>query len=174
MEIRVLLPSDDRSSFRSGNVELDRFFQRFAGQNQFRVQLGVTHIALEAGRIVGFVTVSAAQVKWADLPAAVRKGLPGYPVPVLRLSRMAVSEAAQGGGIGAALLRHVNLMAVELAANKLGCLGVVVDAKAEATGFYARYGFIELEAEEGALADHPDATPMFLSVRRIRSALGSH
>lgn len=173
MEIRVLLPTDDQRRFRSGNIELDRFFQRFAGQNQFRVQLGVTHVAMEDGQILGFATVSAAQVKLSRLPEAERKGLPAYPVPVIRLSRMAVSETAQGQGVGAALLRHVNLLAVELSTAKVGCVGVLVDAKPEARDFYARYGFIELEVEEGAMTDHLQATQMFLGVRRIRAALPS-
>ena len=34
-EIRVLEPRDDRSAFRSGDDDLDRFFRRFASQNQF-------------------------------------------------------------------------------------------------------------------------------------------
>lgn len=174
MELRVLRASDDRSGFRSGNIELDRFFQRFAGQNQFRVQLGVTHVAVERGQILGFATVSAAQVKLVELPASERKRLPAYPVPVIRLSRMAVAETAQGRGVGAALLRHVNLLAVELAAQKIGCVGVLVDAKAEARGFYARYGFIDLEAQSGELAPHDQATPMFLSVQKIKAALPSH
>jgi GNAT superfamily N-acetyltransferase len=174
MELRVLLATDDRRSFHSGNIELDRFFQRFAGQNQFRVQLGVTHVATEGGEILGFATVSAAQVKHASLPAAERKGLPAYPVPVIRLSRLAVSATAQGRGVGAALVRHVNLLAVELAMAKVGCAGVLVDAKPEAKGFYARYGFIELEVEEGALSDHLQTTQLFLGVRRIRAALRSH
>lgn len=173
MEIRVLLPGDERRHFRSGNIELDRFFQRFAGQNQFRVQLGVTHVAVEQGQILGFATVSAGQVKLTALPEAERKGLPAYPVPVIRLSRMAVSETAQGRGIGAALLRHVNLLAVELSTAKVGCAGVLVDAKPEARGFYARFGFIELEVDEGAMTDHLQSTQLFLGVRRIRAALPS-
>ena len=173
MEIRVLLPSDDRSSFRSGNIELDRFFHRFAGQNQFRMQLGVTHVAVEAGEVLGFATVSAAQVRLSELPAAERKGLPAYPVPVIRLSRLAVAEAAQNRGVGAALLGHVNLLAVELSREKIGCAGVLVDAKPDARSFYARYGFVELEVEEGALASHLQSMQMFLGVRRIRAALPS-
>lgn len=174
MEIRALLPTDDRRHFRSGNIELDRFFQRFAGQNQFRVHLGVTHVALEGGESLGFATVSAAQVKLMQLPEVERRGLPAYPVPVIRLSRMAVSQEAQGRGIGGALLRHVNRLAVELSTDKVDCVGVLVDAKPEAKPFYARYGFIELELTEGAMPDYLGTTSMFLGVRRIRAALPSH
>lgn len=42
IEIRPLRPDDDRSSFLSGDVELDRFFRKYAGQNQFRLHFGVT------------------------------------------------------------------------------------------------------------------------------------
>lgn len=174
MEIRVLLPSDDRSGFSSGNIELDRFFQRFAGQNQFRVQVGATHVAVERGVILGFATVSAAQVKLDQLPEVERKRLPAYPVPVIRLSRMAVASSAQGRGVGAALLRHVNLLALELSTDKVGCVGLVVDAKSGARDFYARYGFIELEPEVGELATHFQATPMFLGVQKIRAAVTPH
>jgi len=41
MQIRALSESDDRSRFRSGDPDLDRFLQRFAGQNQFRHYVGV-------------------------------------------------------------------------------------------------------------------------------------
>lgn len=173
MEIRVLLAADDRSRFRSGNIELDRFFQRFAGQNQFRVQLGVTHVAVEQGEICGFATVSAGQVKLIELPSAERKGLPAYPVPVIRLSRLAVASSWQGRGVGAGLLRHVNLHAAEVAKDKVVCAGVLVDAKPEARAFYARYGFVELEVDSGSLAAHLETAQMFLSVRRIRGALPS-
>jgi hypothetical protein len=47
MEIRALREGDDRSGFRSGDPDLDRFFLRFAGQNQFRHHVGVTHVAVE-------------------------------------------------------------------------------------------------------------------------------
>jgi hypothetical protein len=35
MEMRALAEGDDRSRFRSGDPELDRFVHKFAGQNQF-------------------------------------------------------------------------------------------------------------------------------------------
>src|SRR5258706_1486284 len=59
MEIRALRPSDDRSAFQSGDEALDRFFRRYAGQNQFRHYLGVTYVAIARDRILGFVTVAA-------------------------------------------------------------------------------------------------------------------
>ncbi len=46
MEIRALRTSDDRSAFQSGDEALDRFFHRYAGQNQFRHYLGVRLLGL--------------------------------------------------------------------------------------------------------------------------------
>jgi hypothetical protein len=47
VQIRVLAPGDDRGQFSSGNPDLDRFFHRFAGQNQFRHHIGVTYVAVD-------------------------------------------------------------------------------------------------------------------------------
>jgi GNAT superfamily N-acetyltransferase len=164
--VRRLLATDDRSGFQSGNVDLDRFFQRFAGQNQFRHHVGTTWVALTRGHIVGFATVSAAQLEVGLLPEKARKRLPAYPLPVLRLARLAVSNQAQGAGVGRALLRAVFTLAWRMA-DDLGCIGIVVDAKSEAIGFYETLGFQELEHRQGGLGDRPEPVPMFLELAAV-------
>jgi hypothetical protein len=60
LEVRRLAPEDDRSTFQSGNADLDRCFARYAGQNQFRHHIGTTYVAVdEAGVVAGFATVAA-------------------------------------------------------------------------------------------------------------------
>ena len=54
MEIRALREADERSQFRSGDPDLDRFIHRFAAQNQFRHYVGVTYVSVEEGHILGF------------------------------------------------------------------------------------------------------------------------
>ena len=49
IQIRPLQPSDPRQDFISGQIDLDTFFQRYAGQNQFRHHIGVTYVALGSG-----------------------------------------------------------------------------------------------------------------------------
>jgi GNAT superfamily N-acetyltransferase len=115
MEIRALRPSDDRSAFASGDPDLDRFLLRFAGQNQFRHHLGVTYVATEEDRILGVATVAPGHVEIDELPASRRRKLPRYPLPVLRLARLAVDGSAQGQGVGSALLRFVLRLALRLA-----------------------------------------------------------
>jgi GNAT superfamily N-acetyltransferase len=169
IQIRVLEPGDDRSRFSSGNPDLDRFFHRFAGQNQFRHHIGVTHVAMDGGDILGFLTVAASEIAIDALPEARRGRLPRYPLPVLRVARLAVSVSARGRGIGQALLRHALRLARRTAA-EIGCVGVVVDAKPEALGFYLRYGFEPLSVVEGALLDRPEPTLMFLPLSAIPPA----
>jgi GNAT superfamily N-acetyltransferase len=169
MEIRALRETDDRTGFQSGDSDLDRFLVKYAGQNQFRHHVGTTYVADSDGRIVGYATVAPGQIDVEDPPASRRKKLPRYPLPVLRLARLAVDVAAQGQGIGTALLRFVFGLALRLA-EEYGCTGVVVDAKANAITFYEGLGFFALEVLEGHGAARPMPTSMFLSIAEIRAA----
>ncbi len=172
IEIRALREGDDRSTFRSDDPDLDRFFRQFAGQNQFRHHVGVTYVAVEDQHVLGFATVAAAQVEIDGMPPAARQRLPRYPLPVLRLARLAVDRSAQRQGLGLQLLRFVLQLSRRMSDN-YGCVGVVVDAKPDAVAFYAKYGFVPVEALEGASDARPAPTPMFLSIRAINHAIGA-
>ncbi len=172
LTVRRLDAEDDRSHFKSGNVELDRFFLRYAGQNQFRHHIGTTYVALsEHDTIVGFATVTASELSTSTLPATKRKHLPQYPVPVLRLARLAVDDGARRLGVGSALLRFVFALAQRMASD-FGCLGVVVDAKPEAIALYEKLGFVALEVGSGQLGDRPEPMPMFLEIGAVPRPTG--
>jgi GNAT superfamily N-acetyltransferase len=166
MKIRRPEPGGDRDRFCSGHPDLDRFLHRFAGQNQFRHHVGVTYIAVDDDAILGFVTVSPSEIEIEARPADRRRRLPRYPLPTLRLARLAVAQSAQGRWIGQALLRFA--LTPRRMADEIGCVGVVVDAKPEALTFYLRYGFELLSAVEGVLLDRPEPTPMFLPLSAIQ------
>lgn len=170
VEIRALTRDDDRSGFSCGQADLDRFFEHYAGQNQFKLHLAVTYVAVVEDRIAGFATVAASSLERANLPnARQRKRLPSYPLPVLRLGRLGVDTRAQGLGIGKALLRHVLGLALEQR-DRLGCVGVVTDAKPEAVRFYEGLGFVPFEGvREGLLVGEP--LPMFLGIEVIAATL---
>ncbi len=170
MEIRALRETDDRSRFRSGDPDLDRFFHKFAGQNQFRHYVGVTYVAVDGGRVLGFATVAPGHIEIDGLPAAARRKLPRYPLPVLRLARFAVDQSIQGQGLGGLLLRFVLQLARRMAGD-YGCVGIVVDAKSDAHDFYRKYGFIAVEAVEGRSDARPQPVPMFLAMRVIKAAV---
>ena len=164
VEIRALQAEDDRAAFHSGDEALDLYFHRYAGQNQFRHHIGVTYVAKDATEILGFVTVSAAQLRADDLPTGRR--MPPYPVPVLRLARLATSSSARGRGVGKSLLRF----AIELAErmrDEVGCVGIAVDAKADAVSFYLPFGFVPIRLVEGASEIIPAPSPMFLPLGAV-------
>ncbi len=170
MEIRPLREADDRTTFHSGDPDLDRFLVKYAGQNQFRHHIGTTYVAALDSRILGYATVAAGHVEADDLPSDLVRKLPRYPLPVLRLAGLAVHSTAHKRGLGKELLRHVFLLALTMS-GEYGCVGVVVGAKPDAVEFYTRFGFSPLEVVEGQTESRPEPTPMFLPLDLIEGAL---
>lgn len=138
----------DRAPFDCGRDPLNTYLKRFAKQNQ-RKGIGQTYVALPAdsSRVVGFYTLSAGSVRFQDLPSALRKGIPRYPVPIVHLGRLAVCQSAQGQGLGSALL--VDAMKRTVATSRsIGIAGIGVIAKDdEARAFYQKYGFTPMVDE---------------------------
>lgn len=172
IEIRPLRREDDRSTFSCGQSDLDRFFHHYAGQNQFRLRASVTYVACAGGHLAGFATVVSASVERRTVPDdKLRRRLPAYPLPALRLARLAVDRRVQGPGIAAALLHHVLLLALDQR-DRTGCVAIVADAKPEAVSFYQHYGFVPIEGDiEGLL--HSEPTPMFLPLAAVDKVLGT-
>ncbi len=170
IEIRPLAPDHDRAAFQCGEPALDRFFQHYAGQNQFKLGLTVTYVAVRRARTLGFATVAVGSIERRQVPdAAQPRRLPNSPLPILRLARLGVDQQAQGAGIGRHLLHHVFTVALRQRATA-GCLGVVTDAKPGAAAFYEKLGFLPLEGvREGRL--HGDPQPMFLDLRSVAAAV---
>jgi predicted N-acetyltransferase YhbS len=166
IEIRPLQADDDRTCFRSGNPDLDRFFHKYAGQNQFRHHIGITLVAVERKSILGFATIAASEIEIERLPKKSKKRLPKYPLPVLRLARLAVDQASQGRGVGKILLREVFRQSHEMA-ERYGCVGVVVDAKPDVVPYYQTLGFKPMEVVQGQLLERPQQVPMFLPLGSI-------
>ena len=170
LAIRLLRREDDRGAFSCGEPALDRFFQHYAGQNQFKLHLAVTWVAVRDTDLLGYATVAGGSLERRTVPdAKLRARLPDYPLPVLRLARLGVDRRAQGLGIGKALVRHVLRLALAQR-DLIGCVGVVTDAKPGAVAFYEALGFARLEGvREGLL--HGDATPMFLDIATLAAAV---
>jgi predicted N-acetyltransferase YhbS len=126
----------------------------------------VTYLALADGAILGYLTVTPSQIEIDDLPETRAKRLPHYPLPVLRLARLAVDRSVQGRGIGKALFRFALRLASRMSA-EFGCVGVVVDAKSGAIDFYRNLGFEQITTLEGVLLEKPEPTPMFLPLSAI-------
>jgi GNAT superfamily N-acetyltransferase len=102
--------------------------------------------------VLGFYAISLAELVNAELPEQYRKRLP-VKVPVFCLGRLAIDRRHQGKGMGEHLLFDA-IDRVTCIAKEVGGIGLVVDAKRSAIGFYERYGF-------EPMADHPQN--LFLS-----------
>ena len=144
-EVRLLTPQDDRKAFSCSNIELDYYFQKFAGQNQFKNYIGSNYVIVEEGEILGFVSVTTSELYKASIPPEESKGVPNYPLPVLKLTRLGVKSEYQGSGVRRTLLKHVLMLALRQK-ERVGCFGVIVDAKEEAQEYYEKFGFIALES----------------------------
>jgi len=122
------------------------FLKNMLDKINLNIILGTTYIATNGKSILGFVTVSIAVLVNDDIENILKKRLPNYPLPVLKISRLAVDKNYQNLGIGRKLLKSMFKLAIEQK-NKTGCIGVVVDAKKEAVSFYKKLGFICLEKD---------------------------
>ena len=143
----------DRAAFACGEPTLDAYLQQKAIQHH-RDGISTTHVLVETtepSRILGYYTLSAAQLLLTDLQEADRKRMPAYPVPAIRMGRLAVSLHAQRSGHGDHLLAHAVARALALR-EQLGVRVVLVDALHEkAAGFYRAYGFREATANPHTL-----------------------
>lgn len=168
IEIRKLQRGDNRQEFRSGDIEIDRFFIKFAGQNQFKHKIGTTYVAIESTtqKIVGYATVSIGSLNIEDFDSAEFGKFPKYPMPIMRIARLGVDERYQSQGVGFKLLQRMIDLSLEIE-DLVGCIGIFVDAKEEAVAFYAKYAFEIAPTIMGELPTKPKQTLMYLSTKTI-------
>lgn len=138
----------DRTGFVCGEPSLDAYLRELAPQHH-RSGISTTHVLVDDGartQVLGYYTLSAAQLLLADLQEADRKRLPRYPVPAVRMGRLAVSSTEQGKGHGEFLVGHAVARCLALR-EQLGIRVLLVDALHEkAARFYRAYGFREATA----------------------------
>ncbi len=172
IEIRQLQRSDNRNDFCSGDIEIDRFFIKFAGQNQFKHKAGSTYVAIEkqSGKILGYTTVSISSLKIDEFNLSEFKKFPKYPLPILRIARLGVDKTCQSQGVGTKLLKKMLYLSMEIG-QTAGCIGVFVDAKKDAVSFYEKYAFSIVPVVEGELRTKPTQTVMYLSLKTIQKIL---
>lgn len=163
--------ADAASGFRCGKHALDDYFARHAFKND-EAGVGRAYVLRRGADddvnlpvVFGFYTLSMAAVASEQATAALRQKLPKYPMPVALIGRLAVDERARGGGrrLGERLLLDALRRVID-AADLLGCIGVIVDAKdADGEGFYTKYDFVVVTEEW--------PKRMFLAIGTARDAL---
>jgi len=138
------------STFDCGNEDLNFYLKRFAKKND-KLGVGRTYVLLENSKAIGYYTVSMAQIEFDSLPSTSQKSLPRYPLPAVRLGRLAIQKNLQGNGYGEYLLMD-SLARCQRVSSEVAIFAVIVDAKNNhAKKFYQRYGFIPFVNQELAL-----------------------
>ena len=143
--IEPLHSGHNRAGFSCAVDALDLYLQRQAGQD-FRKRAAVSFVLTPDGTtIAGYYTLSQFAVRLENLPEAIARKLPKYPlVPSTLIGRLAVSTAFRGQGHGETLLMDA-LFRILQHAKEIASAGAIVEAiDASAVAFYKKYGFIEL------------------------------
>ena len=150
----------NRTHFCCGVDALDHYIQKQATQD-IRRSIGRTFVATsekDITVILGYYTLSTLSVDVGSLPDTVARKLPRHPIPCALIGRLAVSEDAQGLGVGRMLL--VDAIKRTLAVSEeIAIYAMVVDAISEkAASFYQQFGFRVF---------HSEARRLFLPLKNI-------
>jgi GNAT superfamily N-acetyltransferase len=144
---RPLAENDRRSQFDCGRDSLNNWFHQRAWSNHVAGVSRTNVICDDAsGEIIGYVTLSAAQIERAFLPKPHQRNKPD-PVPVTLLGQLAIHKDHQGQGHARSLLLFALKTAVR-ASREIGSFGVIthpIDESARA--FYRRWGFQEVPGD---------------------------
>jgi len=135
----------DRTNFASRDEPLDRFIKEQAVQamRDRTCAVFVATLMDDLTRVVGYYTLSPATIPAEGVPEERRAKLPRYPeLPAALLGRLAVHEAYAGKGLGSLLIANA-LRRIETQ-RELPVMFLVVDAYAQARGFYQKLGFVPM------------------------------
>ena len=156
------LGDHDGSVFTCGNVELDDYLRQQAGQDAKRKVAAPFVMPDPKRRIVGYYTLSAYGIRSTELPPAVAKKLPKYPlIPATLLGRLAVSREYQRQKLGRLLLMDA-LHRSWKNTTEVASVGVIAEAIDDAARrFYLHHEFIPL-------LEHP--RKLFIAMATIQQA----
>jgi GNAT superfamily N-acetyltransferase len=133
----------DCAGFDCGIPVLNDYLARFATQHRRR-GISQTYVLIDPAApalVLGYYTLSAAQIDVEQIADADRKRLPRYPIPCFRMGRLACRSDCQGQGFGRLLIG----CAVERCLKtreEIASFALIVDAKDDkAKTFYEHYGF---------------------------------
>lgn len=133
----------DRANFHCGEPALDDYLQKYAAQQNAKgistVFVLVDHA--QPSKMLGFYTLSAAQIGVQQLSETERKKLPRYPIPCFRMGRLARHIEHRGTGLGELLIGCAVDRCLH-ARSLVGAYALLVEAKNQkAKLFYEHYGF---------------------------------
>lgn len=129
-----------KKDFDCGDDNLNAYLQKYAAQNESR-RLGRTFLLLgEKFEIIGYYTLATAELVNDRLSKSDKNKLPKYPIPCLRICRLAVDLKYQGKRFGELLLQNIIQKVLQIG-DLAGIYAIIVEPKENAVGFYEHYGF---------------------------------
>jgi len=138
--IEPLSSHHERRGFSCGVAALDEYLRRYARQHA-STNVSRTYVAAEGRKILGYYSLAMAGIRRGNLPEKYGARFPRFPLPVVRLARLAVDARYQRKGLGELFLGDALSRCLALSC-EIGMVGVIVDAKDEtARGWYLRYEF---------------------------------
>jgi predicted GNAT family N-acyltransferase len=133
----------DRAGFDCSVEPLNRYLRSLAAQHRTK-GIATTFVLVDTDRpatILGYYSLSAAALAFERLTDADRRGLPAYPIPAVRIGRLAASQAHRGQRLGELLLQNA-IKRILAARHTLGVYAVLIEAKNDdAEAFHRKYGF---------------------------------
>lgn len=143
-------PQHRLEGFECGKPALSEWLLRHARQAQ-SAGSAKTFVVTDDDRVVAYFSLTVGQINTLEAPERARKGMGQYPLPVVVLARLAVSQQHQGRGIGIGLMQDAIRRTV-LIAEQAGIRALLTHPiDAEATRFYTRFGFIASPLREQQL-----------------------
>lgn len=136
--------------FDCGKAALNDWLLRHARQAQGSGS-AKTFVVADDGRVVGYFSLTVGQIDTLEASERIRKGMGQYPLPVVILARLAVSQQDQGRGVGFGLLQDA-IRRTLLIAEQAGIRAMLTHPiDADAAKFYSRFGFIASPLREQQL-----------------------
>jgi ribosomal protein S18 acetylase RimI-like enzyme len=151
--IAPLNPPHDRMGFQCGVEALDLYLKTRARQDIKR-RISRVFVATKPNTpkgVIGYYTLSTLSIELNQLPEKLARKLPKHQVPAALIGRLAVSNAAQGQGVGKMLLADA-IKRVLVVGDQIAIYAMVVDAiNDNAKGFYEKFGFTRLSEDSPRL-----------------------
>jgi predicted N-acetyltransferase YhbS len=141
---RPLAAHDDTTGFDCGREALNHWFRRHAWRNQ-QADVSRTSVVCDPadGSIVGYVSLSAAQIERAWLAKAQQRNRPDA-VPAVLLGQLAVDVRWQGHGVARSLMFFALHTAVRFS-QEVGCFCVLTHPLDDGVrALYRSFGFEDL------------------------------
>jgi GNAT superfamily N-acetyltransferase len=146
-----LAPQHLLEGFDCGKPALNDWLLRHARQAQGSGSAKTFVVADDDERVAGYFSLTVGQVDTLEAPERIRKGMGQYPVPVVILARLAVSQQDQGRGIGFGLLQDA-IRRTTVIAEQAGIRAMLTHPiDDDAAKFYTRFGFIASPLREQQL-----------------------